>query len=72
MKADFLLKQFNDYGYTETTRIYQSELLLFPNRKSITRKFDENIIQKLFEFLSINEYNKCINHRRICQWNTAI
>ena len=72
MKADFLLKQFNDYGYTETTRINQSELHLFFNRISTTRKFDENIIQKLFEFLSINEYNKCINHRRICQWNTAI
>ena len=55
MKADFLLKQFSDYGYTETTRISKSELLLFLNRKSTTGKFDENICQKLFEFLNINE-----------------
>ena len=57
MKADFLLKQFGDYGYTETTKISQSELLLFLNRKSTTGKFDENLCQKLFEFLNINEYS---------------
>ena len=57
MKSDLLFKQFSDYGYSESTRISQSELLLFLNRKSPTGKFDENICQKLFEFLDINESN---------------
>lgn len=57
MKEDILFKQFSDYGYCESTKISRSELLLFLNRKSSNGKFDENICQKLFEFLDIKESN---------------
>ena len=53
---NFLLNEFTKYGYSEDNLISQSELNLFFQRKSQKNNLDNNLSEKLFNFLNLNKF----------------
>ena len=54
---NFLLNEFTKYGYSEDNLISQSELNLFFQRKSQKNNLDNNLSEKLFNFLNLNKFS---------------
>ena len=54
---NFLLNEFTKYGYSEDNLISQSELNLFFQRKSQNNNLDNDLSEKLFNFLNLNKFS---------------
>ena len=52
-----LLKELSEYGYTENNFLSINELTLFFDMKSPNKKFNIDLLLKLFKFLDINEFS---------------
>ena len=52
-----LLKELSEYGYTENNFLSINELTLFFDMKSPKKKFNIDLLLKLFKFLDINEFS---------------
>ena len=52
-----LLKELSEYGYTENNFLSKNELTLFFDMKSPKKKFNIDLLLKLFKFLDINEFS---------------
>ena len=55
VKLNTLANFFTDLGYKVSNRVGQNEFRFLLNKKSKTGKFDQLLIDKLFEVLSLDE-----------------
>ena len=54
-KIKSLFSGFNEFGYKSSTNIGQNEFSFFLNKRSKSGRFDETLLDKLFEFLSLDQ-----------------
>ena len=54
-KIKSLFSGFNELGYKSSTNIGQNEFSFFLNKRSKSGRFDETLLDKLFEFLSLDQ-----------------
>jgi hypothetical protein len=55
LKYKQLLKELSGYGYSESNKISQSEIILFLDLRTPKKKFDRNLSTQLFKILDISE-----------------